>query len=297
VVDSVTSKGKITVLFSDGKSSVATIIGRDESYDLAVLRVSRRNLPVLVLGHSSAVVVGDPVIAVGAPLGLDSTVTSGIVSALNRPVTAGGAGASSASFINAVQTDAAINPGNSGGPLLDMAGRVIGVNSAIARVASSQDSDGQSGNIGVGFAIPSDQVRKTAEQLIASGKATHPVIGVLIDTTYKGEGVRIAASPQNGSPPITKGGPADKAGLRPGDTAKVQLREQMGSEFDDVDWKQYDPRQYDPRRIVREALMDEGSEDGQPSTSGDVEPEGFKAPSSFKRHDPDKPTPYDEDAT
>lgn len=81
------------------------------------------------------------------------------------------------------------------------------------------------------------------------------------------------------------------------DTAKVQLREQMGSEFDDVDWKQYDPRQYDPRRIVREALMDEGSEDGQPSTSGDVEPDGFKAPSSFKRHDPDKPTPYDEDAT
>ena len=81
------------------------------------------------------------------------------------------------------------------------------------------------------------------------------------------------------------------------DTAKVQLREQIGSEFDDVYWKQYDPRQYDPRRIVREALMDEWSEDGQPSTSGDVEPDGFKAPSSFKRHDPDKPTPYDEDAT
>ena len=217
VVDAATSKGKITVLFSDGKSSVATIIGRDESYDLAVLRVSRRQLPALVLGDSSAVVVGDPVIAVGAPLGLDSTVTSGIVSALNRPVTAGGAGASSASFINAIQTDAAINPGNSGGPLLDMAGRVIGVNSAIARVASSQSSDGQSGNIGVGFAIPSDQVRKTAEQLIASGKATHPVIGVLLDTTYRGEGVRIAASAQNGTPPITKGGPADKAGLRPGE--------------------------------------------------------------------------------
>jgi putative serine protease PepD len=217
VVDAATSKGKITVLFSDGKSLVATIIGRDESYDLAVLRVSRRNLPVLVLGDSLAVVVGDPVIAVGAPLGLDSTVTSGIVSALNRPVTAGGAGASSASFINAIQTDAAINPGNSGGPLLDMAGRVIGVNSAIARVASSQSSDGQSGNIGVGFAIPSDQVRKTAEQLIASGKATHPVIGVLLDTTYRGEGVRIAASAQNGTPPITKGGPADKAGLRPGE--------------------------------------------------------------------------------
>jgi putative serine protease PepD len=217
VVDAATSKGTITVLFSDGKRADATIIGRDESYDLAVIRVDRKNLPVLVLGKSSAVVVGDSVIAVGAPLGLDSTVTSGIVSALNRPVTAGGAGASSASFINAIQTDAAINPGNSGGPLLDMQGRVIGVNSAIARVASSQGLDGQSGNIGVGFAIPSDQVRKTAEQLIANGKATHPVIGVLIDTAYKGEGVRIAGSPQNGSPPVTKGGPADKAGIRPGD--------------------------------------------------------------------------------
>jgi putative serine protease PepD len=216
VVDAAASNGKITVLFSDGKSAEATVIGRDDSYDLAVIRVNRRNLPPLTLGASSAVVVGDEVIAVGAPLGLDSTVTSGIVSALNRPVTASGAGASKASFINAIQTDAAINPGNSGGPLLDMQGRVIGVNSAIARVASSL-GDGQSGNIGVGFAIPSDQVRKTAEQLISSGKATHPVIGILIDTTYKGEGVKIADKPQNGSAPVTKGGPADKAGLRPGE--------------------------------------------------------------------------------
>jgi putative serine protease PepD len=217
VVDAATAKGTITVLFSDGQSSDATVIGHDASYDLAVIRVDRRNLPVLVLGASKDVRVGDAVIAVGAPLGLDSTVTSGIVSALNRAVTAGGTGASSASFINAIQTDAAINPGNSGGPLLDMAGRVIGVNSAIARVASAQGTDGQSGSIGVGFAIPSDQIRKTAEQLIASGKATHPVIGVLIDTTYTGEGVRIASVAQNGSAPITKGGPADKAGLRPGE--------------------------------------------------------------------------------
>jgi putative serine protease PepD len=217
VVEAAGAKGTITVLFSDGKSSDASIVGRDESYDLAVIRVNRRNVPALVLGSSSAVVVGDPVFAVGAPLGLDSTVTSGIVSALNRPVTAGGSGASSASFINAIQTDAAINPGNSGGPLLDMAGRVIGVNSAIARVASAQSTDGQSGNIGVGFAIPSDQVRKTAVQLIANGKATHPVIGILIDTTYKGEGVKIADKPQKGSAPVAKGGPADKAGLRPGE--------------------------------------------------------------------------------
>jgi len=218
VVEAATRTGKITVLFSDGKSADATIIGRDASYDLAVIRVVRRNLPVLVLGASSAVVVGDPVIAVGAPLGLDSTVTSGIVSALNRPVTAGGVSDSTASFINAIQTDAAINPGNSGGPLLDMAGRVIGVNSAIARVASPQSpADGQSGNIGVGFAIPSDQARKTAKQLIASGKATHPVIGITIDTSYQGEGVKIANGRRNGSAPITKGGPADKAGLRPGE--------------------------------------------------------------------------------
>jgi len=206
------------VFFTDGKVADAKIIGRDASYDLAVIRVERRDLPVLAFGVSSTVVVGDPVIAVGAPLGLDSTVTSGIVSALNRPVSPGGSGDSTAAFINAIQTDAAINPGNSGGPLLDMAGRVIGVNSAIARVAGSDNPvGGQSGNIGVGFAIPSDQARKTAEQLIATGKATHPVIGVMLDATYVGEGVKIATGSSNGSPPITKGGPADKAGLRPGD--------------------------------------------------------------------------------
>jgi len=218
VVEVAATAGKITVFFSDGKSADAKIIGRDASYDLAVIRVDRRDLPVLPMGASSSVVVGDPVIAVGAPLGLDSTVTSGIVSALNRPVTPGGSADSTASFINAIQTDAAINPGNSGGPLLDMAGRVIGVNSAIARLAGSDSpAGGQSGSIGVGFAIPSDQARKTAEQLIATGKATHPVIGVLIDTAYQGEGVRIAATAKNGSPPITKGGPADKAGLLAGD--------------------------------------------------------------------------------
>ena len=218
VVEAAGASGKITVIFSDGKSNAATVIGRDASYDLAVIRVDRNGLPVLPLGASSTVVVGDPVIAVGAPLGLDSTVTSGIVSALNRPVTPSGTVDATTSFINAIQTDAAINPGNSGGPLLDMAGRVIGVNSAIARIPGTESQvGGQSGSIGVGFAIPSDQARKTAEQLMTTGKATHPVIGVLIDTSYKGAGVKIAASPRNGSPPITKGGPADKAGLRPGD--------------------------------------------------------------------------------
>ena len=141
--------------------------------------------------------VGDEVIAVGAPLGLDSTVTAGIVSALNRPVTPGDA--DDQSYINAIQTDAAINPGNSGGPLLDMQGQVIGVNSAIA-TAPGSSSNAQSGNIGVGFAIPSDQVRTTVTQLIKTGKAVHPVIGVYLDPEYTGEGVRIADEGPNGEP-------------------------------------------------------------------------------------------------
>jgi len=217
VVSSAAATGSIRVEFSDGSQLPATIVGRDASYDLAVVRVKRTGLPVLPLGSSASVVVGDPVVAVGAPLGLESTVTSGIVSALNRPVTPGGADDAPA-FINAIQTDAAINPGNSGGPLLDMSGRVIGVNSAIARIPGSSPLDsGQSGSIGVGFAIPSDQARKTADQLMTTGKASHPVIGVILDTGYEGQGVRIATSSKDGRAPITQGGPADNAGLKPGD--------------------------------------------------------------------------------
>jgi putative serine protease PepD len=207
--------GKVTVILSNGKQSSGTVVGRDESYDLAVVKLDRTDLRPLPVGSSADVVVGDPVIAVGAPLGLDSTVTTGIVSALNRPVAPGGSG-SGQSYINAIQTDAAINPGNSGGPLLDMSGRVIGVNSAIAQLPGASQSS-TSGSIGLGFAIPSDQVRKTVDQLIAGGKAEHPVIGVLMDLSYTGEGVRIAAGGSDGAPAITTGGPADKAGLEPGD--------------------------------------------------------------------------------
>ncbi|HET7476668.1 MAG TPA: trypsin-like peptidase domain-containing protein [Dermatophilaceae bacterium] len=206
--------GAITVLFSDGSKAGATVTGKDASYDLAVLKVQRTGLRALALGDSDAVVVGDQVIAVGAPLGLDSTVTSGIVSAVDRPVTPGGE--QSQAFINAIQTDAAINPGNSGGPLLDMSGRVIGINSAIARIPGS-GLTGQSGNIGVGFAIPSAQARTTAEQLIATGKAQHPIIGVLLDPDYDGPGIKVSGTAQNGREPVTKDGPADRAGLKPGD--------------------------------------------------------------------------------
>lgn len=209
VVRSAADSGQITVSLLNGKQEKATIIGRDESYDLAVIKVERTDLPVLEFARSADVVVGDPVIAMGAPLGLESTVTTGIVSALNRPVTPGTD--DERSFINAIQTDAAINPGNSGGPLLDMAGKVIGVNSAIARAPGTTGNAG--GNIGVGFAIPSDVARRTAEQLIATGKAQHPVIGVKLNRTYDGEGVQVAS----GDDAVTPGGPAALAGIKPGD--------------------------------------------------------------------------------
>jgi putative serine protease PepD len=214
VVAEALTGGRIEVVFADGSQERAEVVGHTTPYDLAVLRVDRSGLPVLEFADSDSVVVGDPVVAVGAPLGLESTVTSGIVSALNRPVSAG-AGDSSA-FINAIQTDAAINPGNSGGPLVDLSGRVIGINSAIARAPGTGGESG--GNIGLGFAIPSDQASRTAQELIDTGKATYPVIGVLLDRNHSGEGVKVVETPpDDGQPIITPGGPADKAGIRPGD--------------------------------------------------------------------------------
>ncbi|HEU4674395.1 MAG TPA: trypsin-like peptidase domain-containing protein [Motilibacteraceae bacterium] len=206
--------GRLRVQFNDGSSVAGTIVGRDPSYDLAVVKVDRDGLPQVALGDSDAVSVGDPVVAIGSPLGLAGTVTSGIVSAKDRPVTAGGEGGSEESFIDAIQTDAAINPGNSGGPLVDATGKVIGVNSAIASLSSGT---GQSGSIGLGFAIPINQAKRTAEQLIKTGKATYPVIGARVDTSYQGQGAKIVERSAQVPDPLTPGGPADDAGLRPGD--------------------------------------------------------------------------------
>ncbi len=202
---------ELTVVFSDGEQTPAEIVGITSDYDLAVLKVDRTDLVPLALGDSDEVEVGQSVVAVGAPLGLQGTVTSGIVSALNRPVQAGDA--EQTSFINAIQTDAAINPGNSGGPLLDSQGRVIGINSAIAQPPGQNAA----GSIGLGFAIPSNQARRTAEQLIADGVATYPVIGVLLDSSYTGVGVKVAEQAANGVEPITPGSAAEQAGIRPGD--------------------------------------------------------------------------------
>ena len=204
------SKAKIIVTLNNGEEFESRIVGRDASYDLAVLKILATGLPALQFGDSDKVAVGDSVIAIGSPLGLSGTVTLGIISAKDRAVTAGGS-AGESSFINALQTDAAINPGNSGGPLIDTTGAVIGVNSAIATLSGSLNS--QAGSIGLGFAIPINQARKTANQLITTGKASYPVMGISIDMNFAGPGAKVTTA--DGA--IVPGGPAQKAGIKPGD--------------------------------------------------------------------------------
>jgi S1-C subfamily serine protease len=202
VIETAVTTGTIKVEFTNGDQVAATIVGRDPMYDLAVLVVKSGNLPTIAIGDSSKVSVGDPVLAIGSPLGLASTVTSGIVSALNRPVAVGDVG--NESFVNAIQTDAAINPGNSGGALVDAQGRIIGVNSAIATLSSG----GSSGSIGLGFSIPINEAKRVIEEIIATGKSTRPLLGVELDTTYTGIGARILRP--------TTGGAAEKAGIPSG---------------------------------------------------------------------------------
>lgn len=220
VVEPAGDDGEITVTFSGGETAEAEVVGRDSGYDLAVVRVEGvRGLKALPLGNSDEVQVGDPVVAIGAPFDLANTVTAGIISAKERPITAGGENgdASDVSYVDALQTDAPINPGNSGGPLVDANARVIGINSAIRSAGDGADGDrGQAGSIGLGFAIPINQGKRVAEELINTGKATHPVIGVTLDMDYGGDGARVGTEDENGSP-VKSGGPADRAGIRPGD--------------------------------------------------------------------------------
>lgn len=201
------STDRLTVELNNGDQYPATIVGRDSNYDLAVIKISKGNLPELALGDSAKLVVGDPVVAIGSPLGLSSTVTSGIVSALNRPVTTGASGQES--YVNAIQTDAAINPGNSGGALLDGSGRIVGINSAIASLSAS---GGTSGSIGLGFSIPISEAKRTIDELISTGKSTRPVLGIFFDTTYTGVGAKIGK--------LSAGEGAEKAGIPVGSIIK-----------------------------------------------------------------------------
>ncbi|GAA3740890.1 trypsin-like peptidase domain-containing protein [Streptomyces tremellae] len=215
------SGGEISVTFSSGRTAEAKVVGKDGGYDLAVVRVTGvTGLAPLPLGNSDNVRVGDPVVAIGAPFDLSNTVTSGIISAKDRPITAGGEDGtgSDVSYVDALQTDAPINPGNSGGPLVDAHARVIGINSAIRAAGSGSTGEGgQAGSIGLGFAIPVNQAKRVAEELIGTGRATHPVIGVTLDTGYTGDGARVAAKAADGGPAVTAGGPAARSGIRAGD--------------------------------------------------------------------------------
>jgi len=198
VIESAASGGSIQVELNNGDVLTGTIVGRDSEYDLAVVSVRKGNLPEIPKGDSTSIAIGDAVVAFGSPLGLSGTVTSGIVSAFNRPVTTGST--SITSYIDAIQTDAAINPGNSGGPLVDSQGRIIGVNSAIASLGSSS-----AGNIGLGFSIPFNQAKRIIEEIISTGKSTKPIFGVSFDSTFTGVGAKIGL--------ITSGKGADKAGI------------------------------------------------------------------------------------
>ncbi|WP_245936623.1 S1C family serine protease, partial [Streptomyces cahuitamycinicus] len=221
VVQPAGSGGEITVTFNGGQTAPAEVVGRDSGYDLAVVKVKGvSGLTPLPLGNSDNVQVGDPVVAIGAPFDLAGTVTSGIISAKQRPITAGGekGDGSDVSYVDALQTDAPINPGNSGGPLLDARARVIGINSAIRSADSGSTPDsGRSGSIGLGFAIPINQGKRVAEELINTGKATHPVIGITLDMDYTGDGARVATEGSEGGAPVTAGGPGAEAGIKSGD--------------------------------------------------------------------------------
>jgi putative serine protease PepD len=195
--------GQIKAKIGDGKTLDAKLVGQDASTDLALLKVDASNLKPLALGDSSTVQVGDPAYAIGNPFGLDRTLTTGVISALQREISS----PNGFSIDDVLQTDAAINPGNSGGPLFNGEGQVIGVNSQIESTGSTAGG-GQAGNVGIGFAIPSNTVKSVVSQLRANGKVTHAYLGVSTQNA-SGAGAQVGQ--------VTSGGPADSAGLRPGD--------------------------------------------------------------------------------
>ncbi|MGW6598367.1 trypsin-like peptidase domain-containing protein [Streptomyces sp. NPDC055036] len=218
VVASAANGGDLTATFSNGKKYDAEVVGRAQGYDVAVVKLKEApsGLTPLPLANSEQVAVGDSTIAIGAPFGLSNTVTTGIISAKNRPVASGDGSGASNSYMSALQTDASINPGNSGGPLLDSRGAVIGINSAIQSAGSGGLGQSQAGSIGLGFAIPINQAKNVADQLIKTGKPVYPVIGATVSMAEGGEGAAISGN-EGGSPAVVANGPAAKAGLKAGD--------------------------------------------------------------------------------
>ncbi|MCO4695220.1 trypsin-like peptidase domain-containing protein [Streptomyces sp. RO-S4] len=219
VVADAVDGGKLSATFPDGKKYDAEVVGNAQGYDVAVIKLKNApsDLKPLTLGNSDEVAVGDSTIAIGAPFGLSDTVTTGIISAKNRPVASSDGSGSQASYMSALQTDASINPGNSGGPLLDAQGNVIGINSAIQSTGNGGFGTGQAGSIGLGFAIPINQAKYVAQELIRTGKPVYAKIGASVSLEDTASGAKITEQGVGGTEPVDPGGPADKAGLRPGD--------------------------------------------------------------------------------
>ncbi|MBC3190005.1 trypsin-like peptidase domain-containing protein [Pseudonocardia sp. C8] len=238
VVQPAATGGTLRVVLHDGRVAVGSVVGQDPESDVALVRVQLGGLTPVELGNSEGVRVGQQVTAIGSPLGLGGSVTSGIVSALDRAVSVGGEAGNASTVLNAIQTDAAINPGNSGGPLVDMRGRVVGINSAIATAGPG------GGSIGVGFSIPMNQARRIADQLRTGGPATHAVLGVEVtdDPQLRGAVVRT----------VTPGGAAEQAGLRPNDLV-VRLGDQRIATGTDL---QAAVRSQPPGTVVELQLQD-----------------------------------------
>ena len=232
VIASAAQGGTVRVELNNGDFETASIVGRDVAYDIAVLRINRGNLRPIKLGNSNRLVIGEPVVAFGSPLGLSGTVTSGIVSALNRPVTTGSSSAES--FIEAIQTDAAINPGNSGGPLVDATGALVGINTAIATL-----SGGATGSIGLGFSIPINQAKRVVDEIIDTGKSSRPFLGINFDTSFTGQGARILR--------LVEGEAAARAGIPAG----AIIREIEGRKINDLISAIVRIRAYAPGDTVR----------------------------------------------
>jgi putative serine protease PepD len=256
VVAAAAEGGSLQVTFNDGRTATATIVGRDPVTDLAVIKAAGvSGLTAATLGSSADLDPGEQVVAIGSPLGLQGTVTSGIISALDRPVRTGDASSAetASTVIDAIQTDAAINPGNSGGPLVNLRGEVVGINSAIATLGST--GGGQSGSIGLGFSIPIDQAKAIARELVDTGTATHAQLGVSVQDAQTG-GAAVAV--------VSDGSAAQQLGLREGDViTKVGDRP-----VDDADSLIAAIRSHRPGDDVTLTFTRDGSQDTVTATLG-----------------------------
>ena len=208
--------GTIDVLLNGGERVPASVVGTDPLTDLAVLKIDRNKLPTLLLAPREPLQVGQPVVALGAPLGLSGTVTAGIISALNRKVPAPKAGGGTTVLVGAIQTDASINPGNSGGPLVTCEGRLVGVNTAISTVPNAQGVGG-GGSVGIGFAVPASTAQRITDDILSTGRAAHPWIGATTAEVTQDMADRFGSPAGLYVQAVAAGGPAATAGIQVGD--------------------------------------------------------------------------------